>query len=142
MAPTLARTSVGSDMRASATLSPQVSRLWRTSRHNLQPLPLQPGQAVWGSSPVGPCVSLQGEIFHLSHRSPVDFLAPAMNLPETHSQMVYFAISDYVFNTASVVYHKLGYSNFSITDDMVRTHPSNLLPSHLPVAISDTVSHA
>lgn len=64
-------------------------------------------------------VMFKGEIFHLSHRSPVDFLAPAMSLPETHSQMVYFAISDYVFNTASVVYHKLGYSNFSITDDMI-----------------------
>lgn len=34
--------------------------------------------------------------------------------------MVYFAISDYVFNTASRVYHEAGHLNFSITDDMVR----------------------
>lgn len=48
------------------------------------------------------------------------FVAPVMNLPEEHSQMVYFAVSDYVFNTASLVYHEAGYLNFSITDDMVR----------------------
>ena len=43
-----------------------------------------------------------------------------MNLPEEHSRMVYFAISDYAFNTASLVYHKAGFLNFTITDDMVR----------------------
>ncbi|NP_001182648.1 lipopolysaccharide-binding protein precursor [Oryctolagus cuniculus] len=64
-------------------------------------------------------VMFKGEIFPLDHRSPVDFLAPAMNLPEAHSRMVYFAISDYVFNTASLAYHKSGYWNFSITDAMV-----------------------
>nr|XP_035957484.1 lipopolysaccharide-binding protein isoform X2 [Halichoerus grypus] len=50
---------------------------------------------------------------------PVSFLAPVMSLPEQYNRMVYFAISDYVFNTASMVYHEAGFLNFSITDDMV-----------------------
>uniref|UniRef100_A0ABI8A2Q5 Lipopolysaccharide-binding protein n=1 Tax=Felis catus TaxID=9685 RepID=A0ABI8A2Q5_FELCA len=61
----------------------------------------------------------QGEIFNRDHYSPVTFLAPVMSLPEEHNRMVYFAISDYVFNTASRVYHEAGHLNFSITDDMV-----------------------
>lgn len=69
--------------------------------------------------------SLQAEIFNRDHRSPVAFLAPVMSLPEEHSRMVYFAISDYVFNTASLVYHEAGYLNFSITDDMVRMWQNN-----------------
>ncbi|XP_036274847.1 lipopolysaccharide-binding protein [Pipistrellus kuhlii] len=64
-------------------------------------------------------VMLKAEIFNHDHRSPVPFLAPVMSLPEEHTRMVYFAISDYVFNTASLVYHEAGYLNFSITDDMV-----------------------
>uniref|UniRef100_A0A452T894 Lipopolysaccharide-binding protein n=1 Tax=Ursus maritimus TaxID=29073 RepID=A0A452T894_URSMA len=64
-------------------------------------------------------VMFKGEIFNRHHYSPVTFLAPVMSLPEQHDRMVYFAISDYVFNTASLVYHELGYLNFSITDDMV-----------------------
>lgn len=64
-------------------------------------------------------VMLKGEIFHLTHRSPVPFLAPAIDLPEDHTRMVYFAISDYVFNTASLAYYQAGYLNFSITDDMI-----------------------
>ncbi|XP_029773312.1 lipopolysaccharide-binding protein isoform X1 [Suricata suricatta] len=64
-------------------------------------------------------VMFKGEIFNRDHYSPVTFLAPVMSLPEEHSRMVYFAVSDYVFNTASQVYHEAGYLNFTITDDMV-----------------------
>ncbi|KAM8774744.1 lipopolysaccharide-binding protein isoform 2-T2 [Rhynchonycteris naso] len=64
-------------------------------------------------------VMLKAEMFNREHRSPVPFLAPVMSLPEEHDRMVYFAISDYVFNTASLVYHEAGYLNFSITDDVV-----------------------
>uniref|UniRef100_A0A5F8AUS0 Lipopolysaccharide-binding protein n=1 Tax=Macaca mulatta TaxID=9544 RepID=A0A5F8AUS0_MACMU len=64
-------------------------------------------------------VMFKGEIFHRNHRSPVTLLAPVINLPEEHNKMVYFAVSDYVFNTASLVYHEEGYLNFSITDDMI-----------------------
>uniref|UniRef100_A0A8C7B8Q8 Lipopolysaccharide-binding protein n=1 Tax=Neovison vison TaxID=452646 RepID=A0A8C7B8Q8_NEOVI len=64
-------------------------------------------------------VMFKGEIFSRDHYSPVTFLAPVMSLPEQQDRMVYFAVSDYVFNTASLVYHESGYLNFSITDDMV-----------------------
>uniref|UniRef100_A0A8D0P2K2 Lipopolysaccharide-binding protein n=1 Tax=Sus scrofa TaxID=9823 RepID=A0A8D0P2K2_PIG len=64
-------------------------------------------------------VMIKGEIFSLDHRSPVGFLAPVMRIPEEHSRMVYFAVSDYVFKTASLVYNEAGFLNFSITDDLV-----------------------
>ncbi|XP_058418107.1 lipopolysaccharide-binding protein isoform X2 [Diceros bicornis minor] len=64
-------------------------------------------------------VMFKGEIFNHNHRSPVPFGAPVMSLPEECNRMVYFAISDYVFNTASLVYQEAGYLNFSITDDMI-----------------------
>uniref|UniRef100_A0AAA9TU64 Lipopolysaccharide-binding protein n=1 Tax=Bos taurus TaxID=9913 RepID=A0AAA9TU64_BOVIN len=64
-------------------------------------------------------VMFKGEIFSRDDRFPVAFLAPVMNLPEEHSRMVYFAISDYAFNTASLVYHKAGFLNFTITDDVI-----------------------
>ncbi|XP_066243930.1 lipopolysaccharide-binding protein [Saccopteryx leptura] len=64
-------------------------------------------------------VMLKAEMFNREHRSPVPFLAPVMSLPEEHDRMVYFAISDYVFNTASLVYHEAGHLNFSVTDDVV-----------------------
>ncbi|KAM6147847.1 lipopolysaccharide-binding protein [Erethizon dorsatum] len=64
-------------------------------------------------------VMFKGEIFYRDHRSPVALLPPVLSLPEDHSQMVYFAISDYVFNTASLVYYQAGYMNFSVTDDMI-----------------------
>lgn len=41
--------------------------------------------------------------------------------------MVYFAISDYTFNTASLVYYQAGYMNFSFTDDTVRTEQNGAL---------------
>ncbi|KAG8517826.1 Lipopolysaccharide-binding protein [Galemys pyrenaicus] len=63
----------------------------------------------------------KGEIFNHSHdhHSRVALLPPVMNLPEEHSRMVYFTISNYVFNTASLVYQKAGYLSFSITDDLI-----------------------
>ncbi|XP_004867839.1 lipopolysaccharide-binding protein [Heterocephalus glaber] len=64
-------------------------------------------------------VLFKGEIFYHNHRSPVALLPPVLSLPEDHTQMVYFAISDYVFNTASLVYYQAGYMNFSFTDDMI-----------------------
>lgn len=64
-------------------------------------------------------VMFKGEFFNTGHYTPVPFLAPAMSFPEEHNRMIYFTISDYVFNTASLAYHKAGYLNFSITDDKV-----------------------
>ncbi|XP_069351596.1 lipopolysaccharide-binding protein [Eulemur rufifrons] len=64
-------------------------------------------------------VMFKGEIFQPNHHSSVALLAPVMHLPGEHNKMVYFAISDYVFNTASLVYHEAGYLSFSITNDMI-----------------------
>ncbi|XP_012518270.1 PREDICTED: lipopolysaccharide-binding protein [Propithecus coquereli] len=64
-------------------------------------------------------VMFKGEIFQPNHHSSVALLAPVMHLPGEHDHMVYFAISDYVFNTASLVYHEAGYLSFSITNDMI-----------------------
>ncbi|XP_072487666.1 lipopolysaccharide-binding protein-like [Notamacropus eugenii] len=61
----------------------------------------------------------KGEFFRQSHRSPVPFEPPAMKLPEAHDLMVYFGISDRVFNTASKVYWEAGVMNYIITDDMI-----------------------
>ncbi|KAM5177424.1 lipopolysaccharide-binding protein isoform 2-T2 [Callospermophilus lateralis] len=61
----------------------------------------------------------KGEVFHLNHRSAVPFLAPVISVPEDHDRMLYFAVSNYVFNTASRVYYQAGHLNFSITDDMI-----------------------
>ncbi|XP_004687006.1 PREDICTED: lipopolysaccharide-binding protein [Condylura cristata] len=62
---------------------------------------------------------LKGEIFNHNHHSRVAVLPPVMNLPEEHNRMVYFIISNYVFNSASLIYQKAGYLNFSITDDLI-----------------------
>ncbi|XP_006881773.1 PREDICTED: lipopolysaccharide-binding protein-like [Elephantulus edwardii] len=65
-------------------------------------------------------VMFKGEIFNLNQRSPAASVAPVINLPEDHGQhMVYFAISDYIFNMAGQVYHEAGYLNFCFTDDMI-----------------------
>ncbi|XP_062058540.1 lipopolysaccharide-binding protein-like [Lepus europaeus] len=48
----------------------------------------------------------KGEFFSLSQRSAVPFDAPAIRLPQQHERMLYFAVSEYVFNTASLVYHR------------------------------------
>nr|XP_012610704.1 lipopolysaccharide-binding protein isoform X1 [Microcebus murinus] len=64
-------------------------------------------------------VMFKGEIFQTDHRSSVAVLAPVMHIPGEHNHMVYFAISDYVFNTASLVYHEAGYLSFRITNDMI-----------------------
>ncbi|XP_036605414.1 lipopolysaccharide-binding protein-like [Trichosurus vulpecula] len=61
----------------------------------------------------------KGEFFRQSHRSTVPFEPPAMKLPEDHDLMVYFGISDSVFNTASQVYWEAGVMNYTITDDMI-----------------------
>lgn len=64
-------------------------------------------------------VMFKGEIFNRHRQSSPASPTPTMNLPEDSKRMVYFAISDQAFNTASRVYHQAGYLNFSITDDML-----------------------
>ncbi|XP_030891043.1 lipopolysaccharide-binding protein-like [Leptonychotes weddellii] len=59
-------------------------------------------------------IPFKGEFFGQNWHSPAPFDAPPIRLPEKHDHMVYFAVSEYVFNTASQVYHQAGRMNFTI----------------------------
>ncbi|XP_077635010.1 LOW QUALITY PROTEIN: lipopolysaccharide-binding protein-like [Crocuta crocuta] len=61
----------------------------------------------------------KGEFFGRNWRSPAPFGAPPIRLPEKHDHMVYFAASEYVFNTASRVYHQAGRMNFTIRNQHI-----------------------
>ncbi|XP_059563495.1 lipopolysaccharide-binding protein-like [Myotis daubentonii] len=62
----------------------------------------------------------RGEFFGRSQHSPVPFDAPPIRLPQQHDHMAYFAVSQYVFNTASRVYHQAGHMNFTIRNEDVQ----------------------
>ncbi|XP_073539956.1 bactericidal permeability-increasing protein-like [Phyllobates terribilis] len=64
-------------------------------------------------------VQLKGEFFELSHRTPPPFSPPTLTLPADHSLMVYFGVSDYLFNTAGFVYFSAGKLVFNVTDSMI-----------------------
>ncbi|XP_075033757.1 bactericidal permeability-increasing protein-like [Mixophyes fleayi] len=64
-------------------------------------------------------VPLKGEFFELAHHTPPPFSPPTLSLPVDHSLMVYFGVSDYLFNTAGFVYHTAGKLVFNVTDDMI-----------------------
>ncbi|ELW69639.1 Ral GTPase-activating protein subunit beta [Tupaia chinensis] len=67
----------------------------------------------------------KGEFFSLSSRSSAPFDAPAIRLPMQHDQMIYFAVSEYVFNTASRVYQQAGHMNFIIRNEhLTRLYPN------------------
>ncbi|XP_034495662.1 lipopolysaccharide-binding protein isoform X2 [Ailuropoda melanoleuca] len=73
----------------------------------------------------------KGEFFGRNWHSPAPFDAPPIRLPEKHDHMVYFAVSEYVFNTASRAYHQAGRMNFTIQnkhvpmDSPIRLHTSS-----------------
>ncbi|XP_064332052.1 lipopolysaccharide-binding protein [Camelus dromedarius] len=60
------------------------------------------------------CPSRKGEFFGQNGSFSVPFDAPLIRLPEKHDYMIYFAVSEYVFNMASRVYHQAGLMNFTI----------------------------
>ncbi|XP_072259848.1 bactericidal permeability-increasing protein-like [Pyxicephalus adspersus] len=64
-------------------------------------------------------VQLKGEFFELSHHTPPPFTPPSLSLPADHNLMIYFGISDYLFNTAGFVYHSAGKLIFNVTDNMI-----------------------
>lgn len=64
-------------------------------------------------------VQLKGEFFSLSHRTPPPFSPPTLTLPVDHNLMVYFGVSDYLFNTAGLVYFSAGKLVFTVTDSMI-----------------------
>lgn len=62
---------------------------------------------------------LQGEFFGRNWNSLVPFDAPPITLPQKHDHMIYFAVSEYVFNRASRVYHQAGQMKFTIQNKHV-----------------------
>ncbi|XP_018413170.1 PREDICTED: bactericidal permeability-increasing protein-like [Nanorana parkeri] len=64
-------------------------------------------------------VQMKGEVFETAHRTTPPFSPPPLSLPDDHNLMVYFAVSDYLFNTAGFVYQSAGKLVFNVTDDMV-----------------------
>ncbi|OCT56501.1 hypothetical protein XELAEV_18000008mg [Xenopus laevis] len=64
-------------------------------------------------------VLLKGEFFDISHRTTPPFSPPVMSLPPEQDLMVYFAVSEYLFNTAGFVYQDAGALVFNLTDDMI-----------------------
>eukprot|EP00069_Balaena_mysticetus_P002125 bmy_15747T0 len=61
---------------------------------------------------------LKGEFFRLAHRRPPPFAPPALTLPTDHNRMVYLGISEYLFNTAGLVYQEAGVLNLTLSDNM------------------------
>ncbi|XP_048203423.1 lipopolysaccharide-binding protein-like [Perognathus longimembris pacificus] len=66
-------------------------------------------------------VFFKGEFFSQSHRSPAPFEAPALTLPQQYERMVYFVVSEYVFNTASRVYYQAGLMKVTITNEHLKS---------------------
>ncbi|OCT57734.1 bactericidal permeability-increasing protein [Xenopus laevis] len=64
-------------------------------------------------------VLLKGEFFDISHRTTPPFSPPVMSLPPEQDLMVYFAVSEYLLNTAGFVYQNAGVLVFNLTDDMI-----------------------
>ncbi|XP_053309119.1 bactericidal permeability-increasing protein [Spea bombifrons] len=64
-------------------------------------------------------VQLKGEFFILNNHTTPPFSPSALSLPVDHNLMVYFGVSDYLFNSAGFVYQSAGKLCFTITDDMV-----------------------
>ncbi|XP_068842920.1 lipopolysaccharide-binding protein-like [Capricornis sumatraensis] len=84
---------------------------------------------------------LQGEFFGRNWNTSVPFDAPPITLPQKHDHMIYFAVSEYAFNTASRVYYQAGQMKFTIQnkhiplDFPIQLHTSSfwaIIPQYLP----------
>eukprot|EP00079_Xenopus_tropicalis_P039447 XP_017953218.1 PREDICTED: bactericidal permeability-increasing protein isoform X1 [Xenopus tropicalis] len=64
-------------------------------------------------------VQLKGEFFYIAHRTTPPFSPPPVPLPAEQNLMVYFGVSDYLFNTAGYAYYSAGKFESYITDDMI-----------------------
>ncbi|XP_014702668.1 bactericidal permeability-increasing protein isoform X1 [Equus asinus] len=62
---------------------------------------------------------MKGEFFNPAHRDPPPFAPPALAFPADHDRMVYLGLSDYLFNTAGLVYHKAGVLKMTLKDSML-----------------------
>ncbi|XP_045689136.1 lipopolysaccharide-binding protein-like [Phyllostomus hastatus] len=65
-------------------------------------------------------IPFKGQFFGHSTHSTVPFNAPPIELPQEHDLMIYFAVSEYVFDTASWVYHQAGHMNFTIRNEHIQ----------------------
>ncbi|XP_036899941.1 lipopolysaccharide-binding protein-like [Sturnira hondurensis] len=65
-------------------------------------------------------VPFKGKFFGLSRHDRVSFDIPPIRMPQEHDLMIYFAVSEYVFNTASWVYHQAGHMNFTIRNEHIQ----------------------
>ncbi|KAM9296508.1 bactericidal permeability-increasing protein-like [Gastrophryne carolinensis] len=64
-------------------------------------------------------VKMKGEVFQITQHGTPPFSPPPLTLPNDHNLMVYFAVSEYLFNTAGLVYQSAGKLVFNVTDDMI-----------------------
>ncbi|XP_031750616.1 bactericidal permeability-increasing protein-like [Xenopus tropicalis] len=69
-------------------------------------------------------VFVKGKFYGMSHIHHPPIFAPpltppAMSLPPEQDHMVYFAVSDYVFNTALLTYQRAGALVLTLTDNMI-----------------------
>ncbi|XP_008573672.1 PREDICTED: lipopolysaccharide-binding protein [Galeopterus variegatus] len=89
----------------------------------------------------------KGEFFSLSQHTPIPFDAPAIMLPQQHDwddHMIYVAVSEYVFNTASWVYYQGRPTNFTIHDKHLipqKGGPSSVPPPPTTAIPLDSVIH-
>ncbi|XP_062948133.1 lipopolysaccharide-binding protein-like [Cynocephalus volans] len=89
----------------------------------------------------------KGEFFSLSQHTPMPFDAPAIMLPQQHNwddRMIYVAVSEYVFNTASWVYYQGRPKNFTIHDKHLvpqKGGPSSVPPPPTTAIPLDSVIH-
>ncbi|XP_014643054.1 PREDICTED: lipopolysaccharide-binding protein-like [Ceratotherium simum simum] len=72
----------------------------------------------------------KGEFFGRRWHSPVPFNAPPVRLPQEHDGMIYLAVSEYVFNTASRVYHQAGRMKFIIQNEYIPLDSAISLNTH------------
>ncbi|CAJ0946779.1 unnamed protein product [Ranitomeya imitator] len=109
--------------------------LWRELNLNIvqrQPRNLKDLEEIcmeeWAKVPAAVCANLfknyrklltSGEFFEQSQRTPPPFSPQPLSVPDDHNLMAYFAVSDYLFNTAVFVYQSAGKLIFNVTDDMI-----------------------
>ncbi|XP_053526988.1 lipopolysaccharide-binding protein-like [Artibeus jamaicensis] len=62
-------------------------------------------------------IPFKGKFSGHGRHTKAPFDAPPIKLPQEHDLMIYFAVSEYVFNTASWVYYQAGHMNFTIRSE-------------------------
>ena len=66
---------------------------------------------------------LQGEFFSIAHPVEAPFSAPPLPAIASYDKMMYLWLTDYIANTAGVVYQQAGILQVTVTPDMVCVDP-------------------